>query len=161
MSEENDNLGDEGEGIKNLRKEFEALKKQNAEKDARLAQYEQRDRQSTVASVLKAKGLSEKAAALYTGDDVSEDAVGKWVESYADVFGVQAQTQQTSENDANAQAAQRTAAAAFENAEPGFNNLGQVFGDPEEAEKLMRSLPYEELQKRGWVPSTGTLFSPK
>lgn len=161
MSDENEFDGNEGEGVASLRKQYNALKKQNDEMLASLANYQKQERQSTLAAALKAKGLPEKAASLYTGDDVSDDAVGKWLESYADVFGAAPQ-QQTSTTviDPNAEAAQRTSAAAYENAEPGFDQLGQVFGDPSEAEKLMRSLPYEELEKRGWVPAAGTLHNP-
>jgi hypothetical protein len=69
------------------------------------------------------------------------------------VFGAAPQ-QQTSTTviDANAQAAQRTSAAAYENAEPGFDQLGQVFGDPDEL-RSDATPSDEELVKRGWVPA--------
>jgi hypothetical protein len=160
MSEENEFDGNEGEGIKNLRKEFNALKKQLEEKDTELAGYRQEKRSSSVAAVLKAKGLSEKAASLYTGEDVSEDAVGKWLESYADVFGVNTPAP-ASQPDANALAAQRAAEASFESLEFGTPPANSpVHGDLDELTRAMRSLPYEELVKRGLLPDPNNgLFS--
>jgi hypothetical protein len=152
MSEENEFDGNEGEGIKNLRKEFNALKKQNEEKDALLAKYQAAERRNSVAGVLKAKGLSEKAASLYTGEDVSEDAVGKWLESYADVFGVNTPAP-ASQPDANALAAQRAAEASFESLEFGTPPAGSpVHGDLDELTRAMQTLPMEELVKRGLLP---------
>jgi hypothetical protein len=138
MSEENEFDGNEGEGIKSLRKEFNALKKQNEEKDAALGKYQAARTQLGLHGPQghspEGQGTAEKAASLYTGDDVSEDAVGKWLESYADVFGAAPQ-QQTSTTviDANAQAAQRTSEAAYENARARFRPARPgVHGDPDE-----------------------------
>jgi hypothetical protein len=160
MSEENEFDGNEGEGIKNLRKEFNALKKQLEEKDALLAKYQAAERRNSVAGVLKAKGLSEKAASLYTGEDVSEDAVGKWLESYADVFGVNTPAP-ASQPDANALAAQRAAEASFESLEFGTPPAGSpVHGDLDELTRAMQTLPMEELVKRGLLPDPNNgLFS--
>lgn len=159
MSEDNEFDGNEGEGIKSLRREYNALKKQLDEQNTELASYRQEKRSTSVAGVLKAKGLPEKAASLYTGEDVSEDAVGKWVENYADVFGIRSNS---TENDANAAAAQRASDASFGNLDTnaGPGNNGQVVGDLDELERAMRTLPYEELVKRGMLPASGTLFNP-
>lgn len=162
MSEENE-VTNEGEGIKNLRKEFNALKEQLKVRDEEIAGLRAYKRERSVSDVLKAKGVEEKkaakAAALYTGDDDSEDAVGKWLESYADVFGITANTNSGSENDANAAAAERTSMASFGSLDPGVSEAGPVVGDFAEMERAMRTLPYEELVKRGYLPDvSGQIF---
>jgi len=148
---------DQGEGIKSLRKQYEALK---AERDAQakeLATFKAAQRQSSVAEVLKAKGLPAGAAKLYHGDDTSEEAVGKWLEEFADVFGGASAGES---NDANAANAQRVSAASG-----GASNSivagpdGKVLGDPNEMLHAMQTLPYEELQRLGYLPKSGTLFS--
>lgn len=157
MSDEFD-TEDQGEGIKGLRKQYEALK---AERDAQakeLAAFKAAQRQSSVAEVLKAKGLPATAAKLYNGDDTSEEAVGKWLEEFADVFGG---TSAGSAEDSNAADAQRVSAASGGASsgtavEAGGNS---IIGDPAEMLHLMQTLPYEELQKRGYMPPSGTLFS--
>jgi hypothetical protein len=157
MSDEN--ISDEGEGIKDLRKQYAEQKKANEQLATELAAFRAEKRTATVAEVLKAKGLPAKAASLYTGDDASEDAVGKWVESYADVFGV---TPQASVNDENAAAAQRVSDASFGSGE-GINSNGpsgqRVLGDPAEIERAIKSLPYDKLVELGYMPATGQLYN--
>jgi hypothetical protein len=168
MSEENEFDGNEGEGIKSLRKEYNALKKQLEEQSAALGKYQAAERRNSVATALKAKfgdteeakAKAAKAASLYTGDDVSEDAVGKWLESYADVFGVNTPAP-ASQPDANALAAQRAAEASFEGLEFGTPPAGSpVHGDLDELTRAMQTLPVEELVKRGLLPDPSNgLFS--
>lgn len=144
-----DDFSDDSEGIKQLRQHAketaDALKAANE----RLAQFEAREREATVKSVLKAKGLPEKAATFYQGD-ASEDAVSKWVDENADIFGVR----QSGGNDANAAAAAMAQAASFGNdgSEPALGPDRKVYGDPAELLKLMKTLPYPELVKLGLVP---------
>lgn len=156
MSDENDFTEDQGEGIKNLRKQYEALKKQNDELLGQLTTFQAEKRQSTVSEVLKAKGLPATAAKLYHGEDVSEEAVGKWLEEFADVFGVK-----SNENDANAQNAQRVSAASGGVADSIATGEGKqpILGNPEEIANAIKTLPYEELQRLGYMPASGTLFS--
>lgn len=156
MSEENEFAENESEGVKSLRKAYEAQKKQNDELQAELQAFRSERRQSSVADVLKAKGLPAGAAKLYNGDDVSEEAVGKWLEEFADVFGVK-----SAENDANSQNAQRVTAAsggAVDSIAAG-DSKGPILGDPNEMLHAMNTLPYEELQRLGYLPKSGTLFS--
>lgn len=152
MSDENTNPG-EGEGIASLRKQYETTAAENKRLAERLATFEAKDRQVTVAGVLKAKGLPEKAASLYTGDDVSEDAVGKWVEQYGDVFGIKAQEGDGQQVvDPNAAAAARVAAASFGAAGTEQFTPGQPVGDPEELLQLMNTLPFEKLVELKLLP---------
>lgn len=75
--------------VQQLRKQIEDLGKKNKEQGDALAAFLAKEKANSVASVLKAKGLPEKLASLYQGD-ASEEAVNKWVDEYADVFGVKA-----------------------------------------------------------------------
>lgn len=154
MSSENDfESGDEGEGVKNLRKQYDAQKKQLDELTSELNKFRAKERTSTVAEYLKAKGIPATAASLYNGDDTSEDAVGKWVETYADVFNLSTnQSKQQSPVDANLQSMQRVSNASLGNSgSADLDAIGQVLGDPEELARAMQTLPYEELVKRGYI----------
>lgn len=157
MSDENDDAQG-GEGIKNLRKEFEALKTQLKERDTELSGLRAEKRTRTVAEVLKAKGLPEKAASLYNGDDASEEAVGKWLEDFGDVFGLKQQEQQQQAQQ-NAEI-QRLQQAAF-GTQPvvGQPPAGSFVVDPVEALQTMQSATYEQLVQQGFLPDvTGTMW---
>lgn len=157
MSEEHGTEND-SEGIKNLRKQFEKLQEQLAERDAQLATFQAKERESSVAAVLKAKGLSEKVAKFYTGDDASEEAVGKWLEENADIFGVKQGTTATTPvtpSDPNAANVQRLSDAAFGNNAPIVTTpSGQPVGDPAEIQRLYEGgASIEQLQAMGLLPS--------
>jgi len=161
MSEED--LTQDSEGIKNLRKEFEALKKLNAERETELNKYRDAERSGNVAKILQAKGIDEaravKTAKLYAGDP-SEDAVGKWAEEFADVFGVSAPAGDV--NDANAQAATRVSGASHGSSNSGAGartESGAVLGDPAELARYIRATPMEQLVAEGLMPQPGTLFN--
>lgn len=155
MSEEfeTDENQNDSEGIKNLRKQFEAQKKELAELREFREQTTQEKRLTTVAEFLKAKGIPESAAKFYDGDDTSEDAVGKWLEANADVFQIKTAESVPGDPapDANAQAAQRVTAQSY-GATPAVPTPNGASVDPIEGERLMRTLPYEELEKLGFVP---------
>lgn len=162
MSDEFDFDDEQGEGIKNLRKQYDAMKKQNDELAKQLSAFQSEKRQATVAEILKAKGVPTSAAKLYTGDDASEDAVGKWIEDFADVFHVQTEGK-AGENDANANSVQRISAASFgQNTDaPGSTDGQPIMGDPVELLNYVRNAPMEELQRIGYMPKPGELFSPQ
>jgi len=81
MSDDED-LDNDSEGIKNLRKQFAELKKERTAEQEELSKFRLGARTTSVSTILKAKGIPESAAKLYTGEDTSEDAVGKWLEEY-------------------------------------------------------------------------------
>lgn len=160
MSEENDDAQNgEGEGIKSLRKEFEALKKQLSAVQEENAGLKAEKRSRSVSEVLKAKGLPEKAASLYSGDDASEEAVGKWIEEFGDVFGLKPNEQAPNPQE---QQIQRVQEAAF--GQPNFTTdtvpaNGQLIGDPVELLAQMKSLSYEQAVEQGLLPDVkGTLY---
>ena len=149
--------GDEGEGIKNLRKQFAELKKERDAEREELSKFRLGARTTSVAGFLKAKGIPESAAKLYTADDTSEDAVGKWLEEYGDVF------QPTSTgDDENTENAKRVSDASHGTSSTSSNDAGQgrVFGDLDEIRRSLDTLPLEELEKMGIIPAD-TTFGPR
>jgi hypothetical protein len=160
MSDENAPL-DEGDGIKNLRKQYDETAKELKAAREELAKFQAEKRAVSVAEVFKAKNLPEKAATLYQGEDTSPEAVSKWIEEYGDVFGVQAQTQAPA-NDPNAQAAQRVSQQSHGTVDSIQNGPVDtaVLGNPEEILRAIQTLPMDELVKLGYMPSDGTLFNP-
>jgi hypothetical protein len=88
MADENENNNTDGGA---LRKQLEeALKAQN-EMKARLAEFEAKERQATVGSVLAAKGFNAKLA-RFVPDEVGADEakLTAWLNENADVFGAPA-----------------------------------------------------------------------
>jgi hypothetical protein len=155
---ENEN---EGEGIKDLRNKYKSSQKQLTELQEKLAKYETAERRNSVAGILKAKGIPEAAAKFYDGDDTSEDAVGKWLEANADVFQIKTSDDAPAGSaqqapDANALAAQRVTAQSF-GTTPAVSTPNGASVDPEEKLRLTKTLPYEELEKLGWVPKRDQL----
>ena len=141
----------DSEGIKSLRKQFEAQKKELAELREFREKASREQRQSSVAEVLKAKGIPAGAAKFYDGDDTSEDAVGKWLEAHADVFQIKSPEGDDGQQvDENAQAAKRVTTQSF-GTTTNHAPLGRAM-DPEEALRLIQTQPYEELEKLGLVP---------
>jgi len=158
LSEENGTEeNSDSKGIASLRKEFEKLQKQLAERDAEVTTLRTEKRQGSVVDALKAKGLSEdkaaKTAKFYSGDDASEEAVGKWLTENADVFGVTSEQQAPPPGDPNAANAQPVTQAAF-GATPQTNAPpnSQVIGDPAEFQRLYETATMEQLQAQGLMP---------
>ena len=157
--------GDQSEAFKNLRKEHKQLKTQQRETNEKLAKYEAQERATTVRGILSAKGLPDKVAELYSGTDVTEDAVVKWAEQYADVFGSNAGSGQSSDevNNSNAQSAGRVNEASSGNVHPTQNPKGpsgRILGSPEEIAHAIKTWKYEDLVAAGYMPDdNGQLYS--
>lgn len=143
----------DSEGIKNLRKQFDELSKQNKQLLDELTGYRTADRNKAVGDILKAKGVSEKLAGLYSGDDTSEGAVAKWLEDY----GLQGSASQ--QNDPNIEAAHRVAEATYgSDYSVETPQQGVFVGNPDEIRTLLNTLPQEELVKRGFIPDPKSLL---
>lgn len=167
MSEEN-GTPEESEGVKNLRKQYEEQAKALKAAQDELAGFRAERRTGSLAEVLKAKGLDEaraaQAAKLYSGEDVSEAAVGKWLEDFADVFGVtpNQSSQQPGRPDPTTQSVQRISDAQGGPADPitPFKPGEHIpVGDPEKMLHAINTLPYEKLVEMGYFPDVeGTLY---
>jgi hypothetical protein len=172
MSDEYDETTDDGsgdndsDGIKNLRRQHKQAAAELKTAQDELAKYRAAERVQTVAEVLKAKGLPDKVATLYQGSDVSEDAIVKWAEQYADVFGkssTEGQSSQSGVNESNSQSAGRVNDASEGNVHPTQNPKGpsgRILGSPDEIQHALETWKYEDLVKAGYMPQDdGTLFA--
>lgn len=81
-----------GNEVPDLRKAYNALKRQNKELLEQLQTTQKGLRERSVKDVLAAKGLPEKVASLIPENITSADDVQAWVDQYADVFGTPAPT---------------------------------------------------------------------
>lgn len=155
-----DEFDGEENGPKALREAYEKLKKDNAAALERLAKLEAAERATSVTNALKAKGLSDERAAgiagFYNADDTTPDAVAKWLDEKAGIFGLTPSAPQAPAQpavDPNAQAASRVLGATFQ--EP--TSAGQVkdgtpIGNPLQLLEAMKNSPLEDLQKLGLLP---------
>lgn len=76
------------DGFKKLRDAYKEQGKANAALRKQLDEIQAESRKRNVKDVLAAKGFNPKVAALIPSDiDPTEEAVSKWLDDYADVFG--------------------------------------------------------------------------
>jgi hypothetical protein len=89
--EEEDQTG----GLQNLRKADRAKSKRIKELEAELDGLRSFQRQSVVSSVLNERGVNPKIATFIPSDVANDpESIGKWLDEYGEVFGVQPQVQQ-------------------------------------------------------------------
>jgi hypothetical protein len=163
MSSENGN-GEEGNGIANLRAEFEKRGKELETALAELNTFRAKERTSTVAQLLKAKGVPEAAAKFYNAEDVSEDAVTKWADENRALFGAGQSAGQSTTTTASQPTGpspvDQINDAMHQNADelPGPSVTGQIVGDPEQIAHALNTLPYDELVKLGYMPQANGLY---
>jgi hypothetical protein len=101
---------DGGDLVKQLRKATKAKDKELAELKAQYESLAKSNRERAIKDALASRGVNTKIASFIPQDiDPTEESVSKWLENYADVFGVQqAETQATPNVDpAQAKAYQR------------------------------------------------------
>ena len=125
--------------VKQLRK---ASKQKDKELNELRSQFEslskgQRDR--SIKDALAARGINPKIASFIPQDiDPTEESVSKWLEEYADVFGIEvSQTQTPNVNPADAAAYKRMTNSADSGTSPEHN--GDIM------QKLMNANSKEEL----------------
>ena len=125
--------------VKQLRK---ASKQKDKELNELRAQFEslskgQRDR--AIKDALASRGVNSKIASFIPQDiDPTEESVSKWLEDYADVFGIEvSQTQTPNVNPADAAAYKRMTNSADSGTSPEHN--GDIM------QKLMNANSKEEL----------------
>jgi hypothetical protein len=164
MSDNDNTNGDNGPA--DLRKALDKANQEKAALAAQVAEFQKVQRGNTVADFLKGKGKDAKAASLFTGEDVSDSALTEWFNQFGSLLAPAAGEAAPPVNngnsplaDANAQGASRVAGASDGNdsTEPSASyKAGQeipLTNDLETMLHQMKTLPMEELQRRGWVPS--------
>ena len=76
--------------VKKLRKALKAEQKRNKELESTLGEMSKSQRERILKDVFASRGVNPKVAAFVPSDlEASEEAIASWIESNADVFGVQ------------------------------------------------------------------------
>lgn len=76
--------------VKKLRKALKAEQKRNKELESTLGELSKSQRERILKDVFSSRGVNPKVAAFVPSDlDASEEAISSWLESNADVFGIQ------------------------------------------------------------------------
>jgi hypothetical protein len=128
--------------VKQLRKQLKAKEKELSEKESALTNLSKAQRERAIKDTLASRGVNGKIAAFIPQDiDPTEESVSKWLEDYADVFGIEInQTQATPNvNPADAAAYKRMTNTVETGVSPEHNdNIMQ---------KLMNANSREELDE--------------
>jgi hypothetical protein len=133
---------DGGDLVKQLRKATKAKDKELAELKAQYESLAKANRERAIKDALASRGVNSKIAAFIPQDiDPTEESVSKWLENYADVFGVETQATQATPNVDPKQAAayQRMTNAVEQGVTPEFQ--AQIH------QKLMNANSREELDE--------------
>jgi len=128
--------------VKQLRKATKAKDKELAELKAQYESLAKANRERAIKDALASRGVNSKIAAFIPQDiDPTEESVSKWLEDYADVFGVETQANQAKPNVDPKQAAayQRMTNAVEQGVTPEFQ--AQIH------QKLMNANSREELDE--------------
>jgi hypothetical protein len=125
--------------VKQLRKASKQKDKELAELRSQFDSLSKGQRERAIKDALAARGVNSKIAAFIPQDiDPTEESVSKWLEDYADVFGIEvSQTQTPNVNPADAAAYKRMTNSADSGASPEHN--GDIM------QKLMNANSKEEL----------------
>jgi hypothetical protein len=85
--------------VKQLRKTNKQKEKELAELKAQFENLSKANRDRAIKDALASRGVNSKIASFIPQDiDPTEESVSKWLEDYADVFGVQTQQTQATPN---------------------------------------------------------------
>jgi len=125
--------------VKQLRKASKQKDKELQELRSQFESLSKGQRERAIKDALAARGVNSKIASFIPQDiDPTEESVSKWLEEYADVFGIEtSQTQTPNVNPADAAAYKRMTNSADSGASPEHN--GDIM------QKLMNANSKEEL----------------
>ena len=125
--------------VKQLRKASKQKDKELAELRSQFESLSKGQRDRAIKDALASRGVNSKIASFIPQDiDPTEESVSKWLEDYADVFGIEtSQTQTPNVNPADAAAYKRMTNSADSGASPEHN--GDIM------QKLMNANSKEEL----------------
>ena len=127
--------------VKQLRKASKQKDKELQELRSQFESLSKGQRERAIKDALAARGVNSKIASFIPQDiDPTEESVSKWLEDYADVFGIEvSQTQTPNVNPADAAAYKRMTNSADSGASPEHN--GDIM------QKLMNANSREELDE--------------
>ena len=127
--------------VKQLRKASKQKDKELNELKAQFESLNKSQRERAIKDALASRGVNSKIASFIPQDiDPTEESVSKWLEDYADVFGIEtSQTQTPNVNPADAAAYKRMTNSADSGASPEHN--GDIM------QRLMNANSKEELDE--------------
>jgi hypothetical protein len=127
--------------VKQLRKASKQKDKELNELKAQFESLNKSQRERAIKDALASRGVNSKIASFIPQDiDPTEESVSKWLEDYADVFGIEtSQSQTPNVNPADAAAYKRMTNSADSGASPEHN--GDIM------QKLMNANSREELDE--------------
>ena len=127
--------------VKQLRKASKTKDKELQELKSQFDSLNKSQRERAIKDALAARGVNSKIASFIPQDiDPTEESVSKWLEEYADVFGIEtSQTQTPNVNPADAAAYKRMTNSADSGTSPEHN--GDIM------QKLMNANSKEELDE--------------
>ena len=149
--EEEDEFEGDSNAMKELRKAYKAMQKQNKELAEQLDSFKSNLRDRSVKDVLASKGLPEKVAALIPKDATSSEEVEAWIGEYGDIFGLsQASSEQAAQQPVSPELQAMTRIAETQ-------STGQPFsGDATQLDALIRAAQTpEELNRVLFGNTTG------
>lgn len=86
--------------VKKLRKALKAEQKRNKELETTLGDISKSQRERILKDAFASRGVNPKVAAFVPSDlEASEEAIESWLENNADVFGIQIEKTQVSQQD--------------------------------------------------------------
>lgn len=141
--EEEDEFEGDSNAMKELRKAYKAMQKQNKELAEQLDSFKSNLRDRSVKDVLASKGLPEKVAALIPKDATSSEEVEAWLGEYGDIFGLtQASSEQAAQQPVSPELQAMTRIAETQSS-------GQPFsGDATQLDALIRAAQTPEELNR-------------
>ena len=136
--EEEDQTG----GLTNLRKADRAKSKRIKELETELEGLRNFQRQSVVSSVLNERGVNPKIATFIPSDIANDsESIGKWLDEYGEVFGVQAQVQQPMVDQENLNRLRQIDAATGSALSPDdVNDMFSRLNNAQSADELMEMI---------------------
>lgn len=140
--EEEDTQRKDNNALRELRKANKAKDRQIKELTERLSAVNKSVREQSVKSVLNAKGVNEKVAALIPDSVNSPDEVAEWLSEYGEIFGIKAEQQGNEE--AQVQQQIDPAAEGLKRI-ASMQNSGQPFSnDPDQIAALISNATTQE-----------------
>lgn len=133
---------DDSKLMRDFRKQIKAEQRKNKELQEALLGLQKSQRERIIKDVFSSKGVNTKIANFLPSDiEASEEAISSWIESNADVFGLQVQAQEPAVNQNDITNLQRMNNAVTNAGTPSFEEtLASQLNGANSEEELMSIL---------------------
>jgi hypothetical protein len=133
---------DDSRLVRDFRKQLKAEQRKNKELQESIASLQKTQKERIIKDVFTSKGVNAKIAAFVPADlEASEEAITNWIDTYADVFGIQTQAQEPAVNQQDIANLQRMNNATTNVGTPSFEEtLASQLSGANSEEELMSIL---------------------